>query len=73
MTKPVTFNAETPYLHNCDPHLERNINMFKTRKSSTVFICKIAQIKHILYSMWVLLIGGSRWHLWINAGGKDTV
>ena len=39
VTKPQTFNTESPYLQNSDPHLERNINilyknMFKTRKSS---------------------------------------
>ena len=39
MTKPETFNTESPYLQNSDPDLERNINilyenMFKTQKSS---------------------------------------
>ena len=42
VTKSVTLITETPYLHNCYPHLSRNknisneknsLNMFKTKKN----------------------------------------
>ena len=62
--KSVTFITETPYLNNCYPHLARNRNisnkkmsltMFKnkTNKILTVLICRVTQMEHIIFSMWV--------------------